>query len=168
MELNEVGMNPDVSFLAAPAWLTSLAILALAGVRGALWIRQAKFNGGQAGAGPINGPGARTAERTLVLVERQQEDLEAALRILGEQQTLMREDQAVRKQEHEAKLAMIEQLASVAQSFNKSASVLTAMNFNVEAAHKEIVNHRSSTVGVVKQVGEIHRAVVGRPKKSLR
>jgi hypothetical protein len=153
----------DVGFLAAPAWLMSLAILALAGVRGALWIRQAKFNGGQAGAGP-NGPGARTAERTLVLVERQQEDLEAALRILGEQQTLMCEDQAVRKQEHEAKLAMIEQLASVAQSFDKSASVLTAMNFNVEAVHHEIVQHRDSTASVMEQVGEIHRKIVGRQR----
>jgi hypothetical protein len=155
---------PDVSFLAATAWLTSLAIVALAGVRGALWIRQAKFNGGQ--VGPINGPGARTAERTLVLVERQQEDLEAVLRILSEQQTLMREDQTVRKQEHEAKLAMIEQLASVAQSFNKSASVLTAMNFNVEAAHREIVQHRDSAASVMDQVNDIHREVVRKGRRT--
>jgi CBS-domain-containing membrane protein len=156
---------PDMSFLAAPAWLTSLAILALAGVRGALWIRQAKFNGPHGPGASASEAATRTAERTLVLVERQQEDLEAALRILGEQQMLMREDQAVRKEEHEAKRAMIDQLTMVAQSLNKSASVLTAINLNVEAARNEIVEHRAKASDVMDKVNEIHREVVGKRRR---
>ena len=96
-----------------------------------------------------SGNGARTSERTLVLVEQQQKELHELVRVVSDQQLAATEGRTILEEISTA-------LQGVARSLERSVAHLTAISANVEHAQLDLAEHRRASEQAVQQVAEIH------------
>jgi len=141
-------MIPDA--FAAQAWLLSVSVSALALVRGVLWLRGSSSHGGN---GTRDG-----VTRTLVLVERQQKDMEEAIKVLRDQQGMLHAADTARQGQEIILARISDQMERVADSLDRTVGRLTAITVDVE--HTQV-----DMAAATAQVAEIHAYLMRRRKR---
>lgn len=101
--------------------------------------------------------------RTLALVEqqtgvllRQQDDLQSVVRVMEEQQVMLRDADGMRKSQYETLAKMTQRIEQVGVSLDRMVGLLTALAANTEHAQADIAAHRVASEQAVSQVAELH------------